>query len=511
MRALLSVSDKQSISKLGLGLIDLGWDIISTGGTKRNLVESGVKATGISDITGFPEIMDGRVKTLHPLIHGGILARRDNDEDRKQMEQHGIETIDLVAVNLYPFRNTVSDGTVSLENALEEIDIGGPTLLRAAAKNFPSMIVITDPADYDEILRLIEEGSVPLEKRRQLAQKAFQHVASYDSVISQYLVTDHDDEHSLFPIEKTIALEKSRDLRYGENPHQKAALYRTVKPQVITKSIANAEQHGGRELSFNNILDADSAWSAVNGFIDPAVAIIKHTNPCGLSTHEDLPTAYRGAFSGDPVSAYGGIVASNKTIDQATAEAMSDVFYEIVIAPGFEPAALEILRKKKNLRILSANKEQSDKESLEYREITGGFLVQTVDSDIEGEWKTATKREPTEEEMTDLKFAWKAVRFVKSNAILLAKNKTILGIGAGQPNRVTSVGIALERAGNASEQSVLASDAFFPFADGIETAAKGGVTAIIQPGGSIRDEECIKAADDANIAMIFTGVRHFRH
>ena len=511
MRALLSVSDKQGISKLGLGLMDLGWEIISTGGTRRNLVESGINATGISDITGFPEIMDGRVKTLHPLIHGGILARRDNEEDRKQMEQHGIETIDLVAVNLYPFRNTVSDRTVSLDTALEEIDIGGPTLLRAAAKNFPSMIVITDPADYDEVLNLLEKGDVPLTKRRQLAQKAFQHVASYDSVISQYLLTDHDDANVSFPNEKTIALEKSRDLRYGENPHQKAALYRTVKPQFTSKSIANAEQHGGRDLSFNNILDADSAWSAVNGFSEPAVAIIKHTNPCGLSTHEDLPTAYRGAFSGDPVSAYGGIVAANKTIDQATAEAMSDVFYEIVIAPKFEPAALEILRKKTNLRILSINEEESDQELLEYREISGGFLVQTVDSDIEGEWKTATKREPTEEEMTDLKFAWKAVRFVKSNAILLAKNKTILGIGAGQPNRVTSVGIALDRAGNASRESVLASDAFFPFADGIESAAKGGITAIIQPGGSIRDEECIKAADDANIAMIFTGVRHFRH
>jgi phosphoribosylaminoimidazolecarboxamide formyltransferase/IMP cyclohydrolase len=408
----------------------------------------------------------------------------------------------------------VSREGVTLDEALENIDIGGPTMLRAAAKNFPSVIVLVDPADYQPVLEKLKAGGLELDERKKLAQKAFQHVAVYDTAISQYLRQGIDS----FPDEMTIGLRKRLDLRYGENPHQQAAFY--AEQTVSTKQdsgITLAKQLWGKELSFNNILDADAAWGAAVDFAEPTVAIVKHTNTCGLASHPDIDEAYRRAFSGDTVSAFGGIVASNRTVNKEMAEAMRSVFYEIVIAPEYEADALEVLKKKKNLRILLAELPPDYATTpigyLDYRRVKGGLLVQTSDSLAEDniQLKTVTKRSPTKAELKDLLFAWRAVKHIKSNAILLVKEKTIVGMGAGQPNRVVSVDIAKSKAGNKSKGSVMASDAMFPFPDSVEQAAEGGVTAIIQPGGSIRDEDSIKAADKHNIAMVFTGIRHFLH
>ena len=513
MRAIISVSDKSGVTDFAQELSQLGFEILSTGGTKKALAAAKVPVKSVSDITGFPEILDGRVKTLHPMVHGGILANRKIAAHMKELAKHKIGEINLVAVNLYPFVQTVSKEGVTIDEALENIDIGGPTMIRASAKNFPSVIVVVDPADYPLVLEKLKGGGLDLAERKRLAQKAFQHVAIYDTAISQYLRRDTEG----FPEEMTVALKKRYGLRYGENPHQQAAFYAEPTVGAAESGITWAEQLGGKALSFNNILDADAAWGAVTDFAAPTVAVIKHTNPCGLASYDDIAEAYRRAFSGDSVAAFGGIVASNRKVTLAMAEAMKPVFYEIVIAPEYEPEALKLLQRKKDLRILVAKLPPGYGKALpgylDFRRVKGGFLVQDSDSLPEDkvELKTVTKRQPTADEIKDLLFAWRAVKHIKSNAIGLAKDKTLLGMGAGQPSRIISAQIAIEKAGDKVKGSVLASDAMFPFPDVVEAAAKAGVTAIIQPGGSIRDEDSIKAADAHNMAMVFSGVRHFRH
>jgi phosphoribosylaminoimidazolecarboxamide formyltransferase/IMP cyclohydrolase len=514
VRAIISVSDKAGVAEFAGGLARLGFEIFSTGGTKKAFEEAGVPAKSISEITGFPEILDGRVKTLHPMVHGGLLARRDVPAQMQELAEKKIEPIDLVAVNLYPFVQTVSKEGVTQEEALENIDIGGPTMIRAAAKNFPSVIVVVDPADYEIILERLAGRELPQEERKRLAQKAFQHVAVYDTTIAQYLRQGEDG----FPDEMTIAIQKRYGLRYGENPHQMAAFYAEQLVGVSGDTgITWAKQLHGKELSYNNILDADAAWGVVTDFTAPTVAIIKHTNPCGLASHDDLAEAYRRALSGDPVAAFGGIVAINRAIDREAAEELYKTFYEIVIAPEYKSEALQVLKGKKDLRILQAELPPaygvSHEGYLDIRRVRGGFLVQRSDSLAEDSvaLKTVSKRAPTEAEVQDLLFAWRAVKHIKSNAIVLAKDKTLTGMGAGQPSRIVSAQIAMNKAGEKTKRSVLASDAMFPFPDVVEAAAEGGVTAIIQPGGSIRDEDSIKAADKYDIAMVFTGERHFKH
>ncbi len=514
MRAIISVSDKTGVTGFATRLSKLGFEIFSTGGTKKALAEANVPVKSVSEITGFPEILDGRVKTLHPAVHGGILAKRNLPGHLEELARHNIEVIDLVAINLYPFVQTVSREGVTIDDALENIDIGGPTMIRAAAKNFPGVIVVVDPADYPVVLEKLQKGDLPQEERKRLAQKAFQHVAIYDTAISQYLRQDTE----FLPDEMTIALKKRYGLRYGENPHQQAAFYAELSVgEKRATGITWAEQLWGKELSYNNILDADAAWGAITDFAAPSVAIIKHTNPCGLASHDDIAEAYRRAFSGDTVAAFGGIVAANRAVTLAMAEAIKPVFYEIVIAPEYEAKALELLKRKKDLRILVAELPPdygiSHQGYLDFRRVRGGFLVQSSDSLAEDgvSLRTVTRRTPTKAEIVDLLFAWRAVKHVKSNAIVLAKNKTLAGMGAGQPSRIVSAEIAKEKAGEKSAGGVLASDAMFPFPDVVELAAANGITAIIQPGGSIRDEDSIKAADEHDIAMVFTGVRHFRH
>jgi phosphoribosylaminoimidazolecarboxamide formyltransferase/IMP cyclohydrolase len=511
MRAILSVSDKTGLEGFANELAKLGWEIFSTGGTKKSLATAGVPVHSISDITGFPEILDGRVKTLHPMVHGGILARRDKEDHMAQLAKSGITPIDMVVVNLYPFVQTVSKGNVSLEEAVENIDIGGPAMIRASAKNFPGVIIVTDPGDYQLVLDKLKGAGLTLDDRKRLAQKAFQHTAMYDTAIAQYLWQGNEG----FPDNMTIALKKRYGLRYGENPHQPAAFYAEQRVGAGQNTgITWAEQLWGKELSFNNILDADAAWSTATDFSAPTVAIIKHTNPCGLASAGSVADAYKRAFESDPVSAYGGIVAVNRTLTAAMAEAMRGTFYEISIAPDYEEAALEILKKRKDLRILKAKRPASESQPpLNYRHVKGGLLVQQADimPDEAMTLKTVTKRTPTDSEMADLLFAFRAVKHIKSNAIALVKDNTLLGMGAGQPNRVTSVDIAVKRAGEKAKGSVLASDAMFPFNDSVLQAAAAGITAIIQPGGSIRDDDSIKAADEHGIAMVVTGVRHFLH
>jgi len=514
MRAIISVSDKTGVAEFARDLSQLGAELFSTGGTKKALTEAQVPVKSVSEITGFPEILDGRVKTLHPAVHGGILAKRVLPSHMEELAKNNIDLIDLVAINLYPFVQTISREGVALDEALENIDIGGPTMIRAAAKNFPDVIVVVDPADYSLVVEKLKQGEISLVERKRLAEKAFQHVASYDTAIAQYLRQDGEG----FPEEMTVALKKRYGLRYGENPHQSAAFYSEQKVGEDQETgITWAEQLGGKGLSFNNILDADAAWGAATDFAEPTVAVVKHTNPCGLASHRDIAEAYRRAFSGDTVAAFGGIVACNRRLTLAMAEEMKPVFYEIVIAPEYQTEALELLKRKKDLRILLAELPPGYAQALpgylDFRRVKGGFLVQASDSLSEDgvELRTVTRREPTQAEVADLLFAWRAVKHVKSNAIILAKDKTLLGMGAGQPSRIISAQIAREKAGEKSESSVLASDAMFPFPDVVEAAAEGGVSAIIQPGGSIRDEDSIKAADEHNIAMVFTAVRHFRH
>jgi phosphoribosylaminoimidazolecarboxamide formyltransferase/IMP cyclohydrolase len=512
MRALLSVYDKSNIVELARGLIDLGYEIVSTGGTLRAVEAAGVPVLAVAEVTGSPEILDGRVKTLHPAIHGGLLARRDDPAHLASLAAHDIAPIDLVAVNLYPFAQTIAAPDVTLTDALEQIDIGGPTMIRAAAKNFPDVIVLTNPADYRPVLDALRTATVTLTDRRRLAARAFAHVAAYDAVVADYL---RDDE---FPIELAVAGDKVQDLRYGENPQQRAAAYRrrvAGVPRLPRLGVLDAVQLAGKELSFNNLLDADAAWSAATAFPEPTVAIVKHAIPCGLAGRDALAEAFSAALEGDPVSAFGGIVAANRQIDGETARQLAEVFFEVVIAPGFDDEARDALVRRKQLRLLDMPAPESDSgpPPWDLRLIGGGFLVQDADdaADDPAGWRVVTQAQPDAAAWNDLRFAWRAVRFVKSNAIVLARDRALVGVGSGQPNRLVSVRLATAAAGDRAQGAALASDAFFPFADGVEAALAAGVTAIIQPGGSVRDAEVIAAADAAGVSMVFTGIRHFRH
>ena len=512
MKALLSVYDKTGIVELGRKLAAAGVEMISTGGTHQSLTEDGgLPVRQVAEVTGSPEILDGRVKTLHPVIHAGLLARRDRPEHLSQLAKHGIDPIDLVVVNLYPFVATINRPDVTLEEALDNIDIGGPTMLRAAAKNHPFVAVIVDPDDYDWVAEKVTGTGLSSDDRRRLAAKAFQHVAAYDAAVAAYLTTT--PEADALPDKLSINLKQSTVLRYGENPHQPGALY--VPDGVTSGGVAQARQLHGRELSFNNLMDADAAWRVVNDFADPTAVVIKHANPCGLAGHPDQLLAYQRAYEGDTVSAFGGIVGFNRPVTAATAEAMAPIFYEVVVAPDYEPEALEVLKKKRNLRILAVDPvpQGANGKTYDVRPISGGMLVQTPDiiDEDPSTWKTATDRTPTPGELQDLAFAWTAVKHIKSNAIVFAKDQTLVGMGAGQPNRVVSVHLCQRIAGDKARGSVLASDAFFPFPDNIQLAAEAGVTAIVQPGGSIRDDEVVEAANQHGLAMVFTGIRHFRH
>jgi phosphoribosylaminoimidazolecarboxamide formyltransferase/IMP cyclohydrolase len=517
VRALISVSDKTGLADFARGLEELGVELFSTGGTEALLRESGVNVHSVQELTGFPEILGGRVKTLHPLIHGGILALRGDDEHSAELREHGVDPIDIVVVNLYPFVSTVRSGPDGLGQALENIDIGGPTLLRAAAKNFTDVLSVSDPKDYPTLLdELRQPGGVNLDIRRRLAAKAFQHCAVYDTHIASYLRPTDD----LFPDEYTLALTKTAALRYGENPHQLAAIYveNSWKPRPV--GVVNAEQLHGKQLSFNNSYDLDAAWNVVNDFQAPCVAIVKHGNPCGLACADNVLDAYRRALATDPQSAFGGAIALNRTLDAETAEAIKGVFFEDIIAPDYTPEALAILQTKRDLRVLATGQTRSGRRNgevadlgLDYKRVAGGFLVQTPDNLPENMLTrdVVTTRQPNLSELTSLLFAWRAVKHVSSNAVVLARSLALVGVGAGQASRVDAVEIAVRKAGERAANSVLASDAFFPFPDGIEKAAEAGVTAVVQPGGSIRDGEVIKVANRHGMAMIFTHQRHFKH
>ena len=511
MKALLSVYDKTVLPEFAAVLSKCGFGLVSTGGTAAAISGAGLPVQEVADLTGSPEILDGRVKTLHPTVHGGILARRDLGSHTKELEQHGIAPIDVVVSNLFPFVETVSRQGVTLEDALENIDIGGPTMIRAAAKNFPDVIVVVDPADYGWVGEKLSQNddhrkALSLEERKGLARKAFQHVALYDTAVSQYL----SDGDALSLDETTFGFNKVNELRYGENPHQKASLYTAP---LSTGGIVRAEQLHGIDMSFTNILDADAAWTAVSDFAEPAATVVKHTNPCGLAVHPHQPTAYRRAFEGDSVSAFGGVVGFNRTLTAETAEAMRGVLLDIIVAPDYEPEALEILRTRKRTRVMQVAPTESALGDIDVRQVSGGALVQTGDTIEEdpSSWKVVTKRKPTDAQLRDMAFAIKAMKHVRSNSIVLAKDAAMVGMGAGQPNRVTSVHLALRVAGEKAKDSVMASDAFFPFPDGVELAGSGGVAAVSQPGGSLNDEKVIEAADGLDLAMVFTGVRHFKH
>ncbi|PYP59566.1 MAG: bifunctional phosphoribosylaminoimidazolecarboxamide formyltransferase/inosine monophosphate cyclohydrolase [Gemmatimonadetes bacterium] len=514
MRALLSVSDKRGVVEFARDLAALGWEIVSTGGTADTLRQAGIPVIPIERVTGFPEMMDGRVKTLHPKVHGGLLARRAHAGDRAALAEHGITPIDLVAVNLYPFRETVAKPGVTFEQAIEQIDIGGPSMLRSAAKNHHDVLVIVDPDDYPVVIAALKTGSLTPGAspglRRDLAAKVFAHTAAYDAVIHAYLTQDTPG----WPERITLALERRQELRYGENPHQAAALYASPEP-----GIRDLEQLHGKELSFNNLLDVDAAVAAVApwaGSDAVACAIIKHTTPCGIALGRSPREAYERALATDRTSAFGSVIAFNVAVDRGAAEAMRDLFVEVVAAPAFADDALSVFRDKKNLRVVRVP--AGDAAGWDYKRIRGGFLVQershAARSADEAGWKVVTRRAPTDAEWRDLRFAWAAVGVVKSNAILLARDQAAIGIGAGQMSRVDASFLAIHKArqqGHDPAGAVLASDAFFPFADGVEEAARAGVSAIIQPGGSVKDAEVVAAADQAGVAMVFTGIRQFRH
>lgn len=505
--ALISVSDKTGVVDFAKALVKLGITIYSTGGTLEVIRNAGIMVHGVEELTHFPEMMNGRVKTLHPMVHGGILAVRDNMEHKKAMKDHGIEAIDLVVVNLYPFRETIAKEHVTLEEAIENIDIGGPTMVRSAAKNHAYVGIVVNPNRYDEIIHILQEhGELPASVRLQLAKEAFSHTAAYDVAIANYMAKQVGEQP--LPQEFLGAYEKVSDLRYGENPHQKAAFYREFgKPS----GMGGMHQLHGKELSYNNIVDMEAAWNMVWEFSEPAACIIKHTNPCGAAVGVDVHEAYVRAYEADSTSAFGGIVAVNRPVDIDTAEEMSKIFLEVIMAPSFDEAALSLLEKKKNIRLIVLDK--PDTHQMVLKKVSGGLLVQEEDNIVEDEstYEVVTKVEPTKEQWKALRFAWKLVKHVKSNAIVVASSHQTLGVGAGQMNRVGSAHIALTQAGEAAKGAVLSSDAFFPFGDTVETAAAHGISAIIQPGGSIRDEESIKAADEAGIAMVFTHIRHFKH
>jgi len=503
-RALISCFDKSGVAELAAALAAADVQILSTGSTAGVIRDAGVEVTEVADVTGFPECLDGRVKTLHPMIHAGILADRHVEQHLAQLEELKVGPIDLVVVNLYPFQDTVAAGAAEAD-VVEMIDIGGPTMVRAAAKNHRSVGILVDPADYDEALgQIAEHGGLTDELRRRLASTAFQHTAAYDAAVATWFQRDEP-----LPEQLSIALPRSAVLRYGENPHQAAALY----TDGSVGGLASAQQLGGKALSYNNLLDTDAAWGMAVDLDEPCVAIIKHTNPAGMAIAVDLSTAYERALAGDPVSAFGGIVASNRPIDAQTAERIIEVFTEVVIAPGFEDAALEVLRTKANLRILSMPSARRPDGAWQIRSVTGGLLVQHADVGDEpwDDWRVVTSTQPDEDTLVDLRFAWTVCKHTKSNAIVLAKDQQLVGVGAGQMSRVDSVRLAVERSGERHTGAVLASDAFFPFRDGPDAAAAAGVTAIVQPGGSVRDEEVVAAADEHGIPMVFTARRHFRH
>ncbi len=502
-RALISVSDKDGVVDLARGLVDAGWEIVSSGGTAKALADAGVPVIPVAQVTGAPEMLDGRVKTLHPKIYGGILADRRKDSHRQQLEEQGIEPIDLVVVNLYPFEKTVADPDVSEDDAVEQIDIGGPAMVRAAAKNFHSVAVVVNPARYTEVLDEIRSsGEISDATRRRLSEEAFRHTAAYDSAIAGYLGAE-----DAFPQQLVVSAEKIDELRYGENPHQSAAFYRH---HGIPAGLAAAEQLHGKELSYNNILDTDAAWNLVRELERPSVAIIKHSNPCGVATADSLQEAYQRALDCDRTSAYGGIVALNERCDGQTARVMGKVFTEVFIAPDFDQDALDFLMGKKTLRILKVP--PSLPAAAVIRSVAGGYLIQSPDpADPAQDAKVVTKVQPTEEQWRDLRFAWVVAKHVKSNAIVLAKDRIAVGVGAGQMSRVESSELAARRAGDRAQGTVCASDAMFPFRDGLDAVVAAGAVAVIQPGGSIRDEEVIAAADEHGIPMVFTGRRHFRH
>ncbi|MBL8491090.1 MAG: bifunctional phosphoribosylaminoimidazolecarboxamide formyltransferase/IMP cyclohydrolase [Rhodocyclaceae bacterium] len=520
-QALISVSDKHGVVDFARALAALGVKLLSTGGTAKLLRDSGLTVTDVSEYTGFPEMLDGRVKTLHPKVHGGILGRRDLAEHVKTMEAHAIPPIDLVVVNLYPFQQTVARKDCSLDDAIENIDIGGPAMVRAAAKNHGSEAggvgVVTDPADYEDIIEELKAGGGALSYRTRfaLAKKAFTHTARYDSAIANWLTSLDEENHpGAFPERLQLAFDKVDTMRYGENPHQSAAFYR--EPAAVPGSIANYAQLQGKELSYNNIADADAAWECVKAF-DGAVAcvIVKHANPCGVAVGATAEEAYRKAFKTDPTSAFGGIIAFNGPLDKATAEAVAGQFAEVIIAPEITAEAREIFAAKQNLRVLVVPLGRAEG-ALDYKRVGGGLLVQTADQARIGpdDIKVVTRRAPSEGELRDLLFAWKVAKYVKSNAIVYCRENMTVGVGAGQMSRVDSARIAAIKAENNGltvAGSVVASDAFFPFRDGLDVLAKAGATAVIQPGGSVRDAEVIAAADEQNVAMVFTGFRHFRH
>ena len=513
-RAVLSVFDKSGIVDLAKALEEMGYEVVSTGGTAKAIHEAGVAVTGVSEITGFPECLDGRVKTLHPMIHAGILAMRSNPEHMRQLSELGVTPVDIVAINLYPFAQTIAKPGVTLAEAIENIDIGGPTMLRAAAKNWQDVVVLIDPADYAGVVaELREKGEVSRKTKFRLAGKVFEHTAQYDAMIADYLRRQRGA--SPFPDKLTLTFDKVQDLRYGENPHQPAAFYR--EPQYPDNTLAAAEQLHGKELSYNNINDANGALDELKEFgTDQPVAVgVKHANPCGVAVGVDIHEAYVKAYEADPVSIYGGIVALNREVDEATAAELAKIFLEIIIAPAFSDKALEILTRKKNIRLLRLPSlaRPNDKGRLDMRKVVGGLLVQELDTELlhDEDVRCVTKRQPTPKEMEDLLFVWKVVKHTKSNGIALAKDRCTVGIGPGQTNRITALELAIKYGGDKVDGSVMGSDAFFPFSDCVEAAQKAGITAIIQPGGSIRDKDSIEAADKAGIAMLFTGMRHFKH
>lgn len=509
-RALLSVSDKRGVAEFAKGLAQLGVEIISSGGTAKALQDAGVKATPVSQFTGFPEMMDGRVKTLHPKIFGGILGVRTNEEHVREAKENGIEFIDVVAVNLYPFKQTVANPNVSLEEAIEQIDIGGPSLVRAAAKNHAFTTIIVDANDYSRVLQeLSEKGETSGQLRRELALKAFKHTAEYDAAIANYL--GKIVANSKFPDVLMLSLSKLQDLRYGENPHQAAALY--ADPQDGEPSVASAKQLQGKQLSYNNILDSNSALELVREFEETTAVIVKHNNPCGVASASSVLEAYKTARAVDPESAFGGIIALNACVEKELAQEIVSTFVEVVLAPSYSSEALEMFKTKKNVRVLEVSGLRKPKiPCFDYRSVVGGLLAQERNVQLfAGDLKVVSKRAPTEEEWKALNYAWRVCKHVKSNAIVYARGDRAVGIGAGQMKRIDSAKLGAMIASGPITGTVMASDAFFPFRDGIDAAAKLGITAVIQPGGSIRDEDVINAVNEHKLAMVFTGIRHFRH
>ena len=509
-RALISVSDKTGIVELAKEIVKAGYEIISTGGTAIALQNAGIDVIGISDITGFPECLDGRVKTLHPNVHAGLLAMRSNAEHMEQLEKLNINTIDMVVVNLYPFKQTIMKPNVDLQTCIENIDIGGPTMLRSAAKNYQDVTVLVDPSDYAKVLEELNNGGVTLDTKFYLMYKVYQNTAVYDTMISTFL---REKLNIKFPEIVSYAYEKVQDMRYGENPNQSAVFYKECLP--VAGSLAEAKQLHGKELSYNNINDTNGALDLLREYSEPTIVAVKHANPCGVATAKDISTAFANAYASDPVSIFGGIIASNREIDKATAEQISKIFIEIVIAPSFTAEALEILSAKKNIRLLALDSINAPIASTSYdmKKVLGGLLVQDYDTLVidDSKCNVVTKKQPTAQELEDMKFAMKVVKHTKSNAIVVAKDNTTLGVGAGQVNRIWATKQAIEHSLTETKGAVLASDAFFPFSDCVEEAYKAGITAIIQPGGSVRDQESIDACDKYGIAMVFSGDRHFKH